>query len=103
MGDDDTTPGPEEFDAEQAPTILTAVPLDAIPERAPEEITKPRDLAPVLEEARMRGRDEGCKACYSEGQEDALIALRSLLYEKGTPDNEVEPILAEVRARFVKL
>lgn len=103
MASDDDTPGPEEFDAEQAKTILTAIPLDAVVEAPIEDVTKPHDLAPVLEEARLRGRDEGCRACYEEGQEDALTALRSLLYEKDTPEDEVLAVVAAVRARLVKL
>ena len=77
------------------PTVATGAPLDAVRD----EITKPHDLGPILQEARQAG----CEACYAEGQADALIALRSLLYEKGAPADEVDAVLSAVRARLVRL
>lgn len=92
MSDDDTPEG--EWDHE-APTLITG---DPIPEHV-EEVTKPHDLGPVLHEARQAG----CEACYAEGQQDALVALRSLLYERGLPDDEVVAIVEAVKARLVRL
>jgi hypothetical protein len=96
---DDDTPDPADEWSDPDPTISTGAPL-VIPS---EEVTRPNDLGPVLEEARLRGRDEGCKACYEEGQDDALIGVRAFLISEGATEERIEVVLAGARQRFTKL
>ena len=86
------------------PTVLDgSKPVEAVPEEFSDQVTRANDLAPVLEEARERGVEQGCKTCYAEGQEDAISALRSLMLERGASNKSVAATIAHVRLRLTKL
>ena len=106
VNDDADTPGPEEWN-DHAATVLDGNPLAAAPEAVPEEfsdqVTRASDIASVLADARAAGREAGCAACFTEGQEDAIGALRSLMFENGAANDEVAATVAHVRLRLTKL
>jgi len=51
----------------------------------------------------MRGRDEGCRACFEEGLEEAWMAVRAVFYEGGWKDEVVEQTIARFKAKVIKL
>lgn len=85
------------------PTLLDSGQFVQAIEADSDQITKPNAIAPMLEDARAKGHEEGCRSCYSEGQADALIALRSLLLEKGATNDHAAHVIAAVRQRLTKL
>lgn len=105
--DDADTPGPDAEWGNDAPTVLDLTPLADTPEAVPEEfsdqVTRATNIAPLLEEARASGREAGCTSCYVEGQEDAIAALKSLMFERGAANDEVAATVAHVRLRLTKL
>lgn len=86
-----------EFDA--APTVLEIGPLSPIPEAFVEETTAPSGIGQAIAEA----REGGCSACYEEGQEDALSALRSFLLWRGADNAGAEAWVEAVRSRLTRL
>jgi hypothetical protein len=95
--DDDGDP---EHEWDDARTILDAI---VVPVADP--VTAPHDLQalPGFEVGRSKGKDEGCRACWSEGQEDALGALRSILLERGLTNEEAAHLVLLVRGRLTSL
>ena len=76
---------------------------EGVPAEISDQVTRANDLAPVLEEARERGVEYGCNKCFVEGQEDAISALRSLMFECGDSNESVANAVAHVRLRLTKL
>jgi hypothetical protein len=70
----------------------------------PDEVTAPHAVTAGLAEAFEKGKEHGCRGCfqtgYDEGHADALVALRSLLLERGASNDHVVHVLAAVRKRF---
>lgn len=87
-----------------SPTVLDGGALtEAVPEEFSDQVTRTNDIAPVLEEAHKSGVEQGCSTCYEEGQEDAIAALKSLMFETGSANDEVAATVAHVRLRLTKL
>lgn len=90
--------------ADSEPTVIDGAPLaEGVPQEFSDQVTRASDLAPMLEDARARGVEDGCRSCFSEGQADALIALRSLLLERGATNEHTVHVVAAVRKRMTKL
>ena len=49
------------------------------------------------------GRADGCKACWSEGQEDAIAAFYYVCRARGLSDGEIDAIVVAMRQRFTPL
>ncbi|HXJ49412.1 MAG TPA: hypothetical protein VNF91_09620 [Candidatus Acidoferrum sp.] len=87
---------------EDAPTQLNAT----VVAEARDQVTAPHDLrrlASSVEEEVAKARDAGCLSCFSEGQEDVLNALRSLMLETGASNDEVAHTIKRLRGRLTKL
>ena len=104
MAGDPTDDDPAaEWADEDAPTKHDAT---VIAELAIEPVTAPHDLrslASSVEEEVAKARDAGCLSCFSEGQEDVLNALRSLMLETGASNDEVAHTIKRLRGRLTKL
>ena len=97
-GGEDDTPGPADDWEDPAPTILTGVPLDAVVD-APvaDEITRPRDLLPVMAEAREIGKDEGFRRGFNSCREEMIELLHSafrIFEQPGAAADEIEAWIA---------
>jgi hypothetical protein len=98
MASSDDTPTPGEFD--DVPTALDpTVIAESVPSAIHDVVTASNDLGPVLDQARDVGFNRG----WVGGQDDALVALRSLLLERGSPNDEAAHVVAAVRARLTRL
>lgn len=89
---------PDDVDAaewKKAPvTVLDVVPIT----EASEPITKPHEvLAKDVDRAYESGREQGCRTCYKEAQDEAIAAFESVFRSKGLTDDEVTAVVAAAR------
>lgn len=71
-----------------------------------EVITAPHDVAAIagsLEAEIAAAREDSCRACWSEGQNDTLDALKSVLLERGLTNDETANVVLMVRGRLTRL
>lgn len=67
-------------------------------------ITAPHDLTAIAHEAEIeKARDDACRTCFTEGQEDALGALRSVLLARGLENEPTAHLVLAVRQQLTKL
>jgi hypothetical protein len=97
VGDSDDDPS-KEWDAD--PTII-----DELPEQpASRDTTAPHDLRHLAVSTEVAiARDEACQHCYTEGQDDAISALKLVLREHDVPDDQGAHIVLAVRNKLTRL
>jgi hypothetical protein len=95
----------DDDDPEQEWSDAPATVLDGAPVVESGSVTAPHDVQalPGFDVGRARGKDEGCRACWTEGQEDALGALRHVLLERGLTNDETAHLVLAVRGRLTSL
>lgn len=70
---------------------------EAVPPEIFDQETAANELSPLLDQA----RDVGYLKGFYDGQADTLTALRSLLLEQGSSNDETAHVLLAVRQRTV--
>ena len=71
-----------------------------------EVITAPHDIAAIagsVEAEISIAREEGCRSCYGEGQEDAIGAFRLVFRRHGMSDEEIMLTVREARGKLTRL
>lgn len=77
------------------PTVADAVPIA----EAPEPVTRPHQvLARDVDRAFESGREQGCKTCYQEAQDEAVAAFEVVFRSKGLTEDEIAAVVATARA-----
>jgi hypothetical protein len=88
--DDPARDWPEDAKTELDKTVVRPV---------SEVITAPHDIAAIagsVEKEIAAAREDACRGCYAEGQEDIRSALRSVLLLRGLTNDETAHVVQAV-------
>jgi hypothetical protein len=83
------------------PTVLDA---EVVAELTPDKITAPHaTLGSEIDRAFEAGREQGFRAGYGEGHDDAIGALRHVLLMRGLTNEETAHVVLAVRLGLTEI